>query len=156
MPRFSVTPGRLVLLLLLLLAGFAGGYFLWPLHVPPLPEEVVRIEISSIRLQPYEIEQETYTFSPDSDQWAQLEELLSQVTIHRCFQTLSGSTATGDTGGRVLNFYGRDGENNILWEITVTAGRHLRMGDRMYHLGWWDNLAGQELAEALAQRLEGA
>lgn len=56
----------------------------------------------------------------------------------------------------MLNFYGRDGENNLLWEITVTAGRHLRMGDRMYHLGWWDNLAGQDLAEALAQRLEGA
>lgn len=156
MTRFSVTPGRLVLLLLLLLAGFTGVYFLWPLHVPPLPEEAVRIEISSIRLQPYEIEQETYTLSPGSDQWAQLEELLSQVTVHRCFQTLSGSTSTGDTGGRVLNFYGRDGENNLLWEITVTAGSHLRMEDRMYHLGWWDNLAGQALAEALAQRLEGA
>lgn len=156
MTRFSVTPGRFVLLLLLLLAGFAGVYFLWPLHMPPLPEEVVRIEISSIRLQPYEIEEEAYTLSPDSQQWAQLEELLFQVTVHRCFQTLSGSTSTGGTGGRVLNFYGRDGENNLLWEITVTAGRHLRMGDRMYHLGWWDDLAGQELAETLAQRLEEA
>lgn len=95
MLRFSVTPGRLVLLLLLLLAGFAGVYFLWPLHMSPLPEEVVRIEISSSRLQPYEIEQETYTLSPGSDQWAQLEELLSQVTVHRCFQTLSGSTRYG-------------------------------------------------------------
>ena len=156
MLRFSVTPGRLVLLLLLFLAGFAGVYLLWPIHVPPLPEEVVRIEISSSCLRPYEIEQEAYTPSPDSDQWAQLEELLSQVTVHRCLQTLSGSTSTGDTGGRVLNFYGRDGENNLLWEITITAGSHLRMGDRMYHLGWWDDLAGQELAEALAQRLEGA
>lgn len=156
MLRFSVTPGRLVLLLLLFLASFAGVYLLWPIHVPPLPEKVVRIEISSSCLRPYEIEQETYTLSPDSDQWAQLEELLSQVTVHRCFQTLSGSTATGDTGGRVLNFYGRDGENNILWEITVTAGRHLRMGDQVYHLGWWDDLAGQDLAETLAQRLEEA
>ena len=120
---------------------------------PPLPEEAVRVDVSCSRLQPYEIEQETYTLSPDSDQWAQLEELLSQIIVHRCVQTLSGSTSTGDTGGRVLNFYGRDGENNLLWEITVTGGSHLRMGDQMYHLGWWDDLAGQELAEGLAQIL---
>ena len=37
---------------------------------------------------------------------------------------------------------------------TVTGGSHLRIGDRMYHLGWWDDLAGQELAEALARILE--
>ena len=154
MTRFSLKPGRLVLLLLLLLAGFAGFYFLQPLSLPPLPEEAVRIDVSSTRLQPYEMEQEAYALSPDSRQWAQLEELLSQVTVHRCVQTLSGSTSTGDTGGRVLYFYGRDGENNLLWELTVTGGSHLRMGDRVYHLGWWDNLAGQELAEALAQLLE--
>lgn len=154
MTRFSLRPGRLVLLLLLLLAGVAGFYFLQPLPLPPLPEEAVRIDVSSSRLRPYQITNESYPIDPGSHQWAQLEELLSQVTVHRCVQTLSGSTSTGDTGGRVLGFYGRDGENNLLWELTVTGGSHLRMGDRVYHLGWWDNLAGQELAEALAQLLE--
>ena len=153
MSRFSFPLRRLLPLLLLLLMGAAGVYFFQPLSLPPLPEEAVRVDVSCSRLQPYEIEQETYTLSPDSDQWAQLEELLSQVIVHRCFQTLSGSTSTGDTGGRVLLFYGRDGENNLLWEITVTGGSHLRMGDQMYHLGWWDDLAGQELAEGLAQIL---
>ena len=153
MSRFSFPLRRCLILLLLLLTGAAGFYFFQPLSLPPLPEEAVRVDVSCSRLQPYSMEDEAYTLSPGSPQWARIEELLSQVTVHRCVQTLSGSTSTGDTGGRVLLFYGRDGENNLLWEITVTGGSHLRMGDRVYHLGWWDDLAGRELAEGLAQIL---
>lgn len=154
MRRYLRKPKHLVLLLLLIGAAAAGAWFLQPLHLPALPDGTVQIDVSSSRLQPYEIQQEEYQLTPDSPQWARLEELLSGVTCHRCFKTLSGSTSTGDTGGRVLSFYGRDGEQEIVWDVTITAGCHIRIGERIYHLGWWDEQSGQQLAEELARILK--
>lgn len=156
MRRFFLTPQRLLLLFLLIVAGAAGIYFFQPLSLPALPEETVQVEVSSSRLQPYDIQQEEYILTPDSPQWLQMEEIFSSLTFHRCVQTLSGSTSTGGTGGRVLNFYGRNAEHDLLWDVTITASCHLRVGDLVYHLGWWGDEQGQQLANGLAQILEGS
>lgn len=153
MVRFFFRRRWFFLLPLLILAGGSGFYFFQPLPLPDLPQEAVQVDVSSSRLRPYEIQNETYILIPGTPQWAGLKKLLSGVTVHRCFQTLSGSTSTDGTGGLVLNFYGRDDQANLIWDITVTASSHLRIGDRVYHLGWWGNQSGQQLADQLAQML---
>ena len=154
MERVPPMRRRLVLLLLLLLAaGLAGFWFFAPLPLPSLPEETVQVDIAGSHLRPNGISQETWSLSPRSSQWAQVEACLSGVTCRRCFHTLWGSASMEGTGGQVLSFYGRDRENNILWEMTLTAGSHLRIGGRVYRLGRQD---GRALADGLAQILEEA
>lgn len=144
----------------LFVALLAGAVFYCrPLSFPDLTQVEKPIQITCIQNLPPIIkdyiaipQQQTtqFTIEPDSPEMAELTEILSRYHFHRCFQTLSKTTAIEDIGDD--SFFISSIDPDTL-ELEILSCRHLWLDGRVYHIGWFGDGQGQQLGAELAQVL---
>lgn len=154
-PRHIWVP---TILFVALLAGI--GVYCRPLSFPDLTHIGAPIQVTCIQALPPVIkdqiavpQQQTtqFTIEPDSPEMTELTETLSRYHYHRCFQTLSKTTTIEDIGDN--SFFISSTDPDIL-DLDILSCRHIWLGDRVYHIGWFGDGQGQQLGTELAQILK--
>ena len=92
----------------------------------------------------------SYLCSADPDTLAQLEDILSRYSYHRCLHTLFPFLAVGSDGSHHLLFH-------LAGDLLVlTNHRHLYAGERIYCLGYLGDSTADTLVQELLETLETA
>ena len=125
-----------------------GWYFLQPLPFPSL-DRCVRIEANYVQLSPGLIEHDSATLLPASSQWEEVGDLLRGSSYRRCWDTLWGTTSTGNLGPCIVTLYGYSRSGELLLDLTITSGRQILVNGRVYRM----DREGAGSAGALAQSL---
>ena len=142
-----------VLVLLALLAGIC--YMLWPHSFADLQPECDSITL--IRSgndtgvdHAAPITEETY--SSDSQEFAQIMDILSRYTYHRSFRTLTDAHwMEGNHAGYWLDVYLNHGDDSV--DFTC-GGTGEVLIDRVWRVGYWGNRAELAMMAELAAVLE--
>ena len=160
-PRDAHSPKHIWVPTILFATVLAGiGVYCRPLSFPDLTHIETPIQVTCIQVLPSAIndhssipQQQTtqFTIEPDFPEMTGLTETLSRYHYHRCFQTLSKTTAIEDTGDD--SFFISSTDPDIL-DLDILSCRHIWLGDRVYHIGWFGDGQGQQLGAELAQMLK--
>lgn len=126
-----------------------GAVFLWPLSFqgvfPPDTELVVTHSLISIENGVPRHTTANYEFAPDSQQFAQIEQILSGYTYHRSLRSFSSdTTVNGNDAGYWLFLYCGKGR------ILCSGTGEIVVNDRVYRMGYWGNQKAFSLMEELS------
>ena len=146
-PLWAVVPAAVLSVLLL-----AGWYFVQPLPFPGL-ERCDRVEATCIQLSPGLIEDNAATLLPASSQWVEVRDLLDSSSYRRCWDTLWGTTSTGNPGARVVMLFGYSSDGDLVLDLIVTSRQKIYLNGRIYEMGWFGASSAAELVQELSQTL---
>jgi len=142
---------KLALSLLVLLIVVLSAILLWPLSFSNAITEgtELRLRIRDIGLVddvPNDTAEE-YRFQPNSEEYIQIQQILSKYSYHRSFKTFgsmfSGIASIGGTGGKLLNLTSNGKE------IFLGGKGEIIVNNNMYRVG----LVGNKTALALIDEI---
>ena len=142
-----VIPAAVITAVLLL-----GWYFVQPIPFPAL-ERCERVEVAYAQLSPSLVEQDSDTLLPTSAQWEEVEHLLDSSSYRRCWKTLEGKSSMENVGTQTLSLYGYSGEGNLVMDLTITSGQHIRLNGQVYEMGQFGAVSAAELVQKLSQTM---
>lgn len=92
----------------------------------------------------------TYQFQPDSEEYLQMQEILSKYSFHRSLKTIFGyDFMSGDDDAYVLQLY--SGEKSIIFDGTNSV----LVNSRAYRIGYWGNTTALDMMDEIRGVLKG-
>lgn len=127
--------------------------FLWPLSFPNAITEGVPLDmlLADFYVENGEtgINSTTYQFQPDSEEYSQIQEILSKYSFHRSLKTVFGCDfMSGDDAAYVLQLY--SGETSIIFDGT----NRVLVNDRAYRIGYWGNTTALKMMDEICDVLQ--
>ena len=152
----KLSPCRVILIAFVLLLLVGVGYMLWPHSFADLQPEcdsitLIRSGNDTGVVHAAPITEETY--SSDSQEFAQIMDILSRYTYHRSFRTLVGAHwMEGNHAGYWLHVYLDRGDDRV--DFTCGGTGEILI-DIIWRVGYWGDRASLSMMAELAAVLEG-
>ena len=151
-----VTPLAALAILLLL-----AWYFVQPLDFPALAQrDVETVRVVTVRILPPETfadaprsDMQRHVFPAGSPEVEALQHVLDFSAYHRSWGTLTDAGKIGGGGECIVTIIGCDGEDRVVFDMTLTGGKDIFVNGRAYQVGWWGGGSGERLTEDLAGAL---
>ncbi|MGM9537096.1 MAG: hypothetical protein ACI3VN_02055 [Candidatus Onthomonas sp.] len=139
------------------------AFFLWPIRLTDrLPEkgvilvtwreDLISADEGSAAIRP-DMTCTNYRLEADSEEAAQMRDILSRYTCHRSWRTLIGDTIDGGgtDGWLFLMVYDeKEGAEDLL----SNGSGEIFLGGRIYHLGYWGDGQARAMQEEVRALLE--
>ena len=144
-----------VLLPLIALLLLIGSYMLRPhsfADLQPDCDSVIIFRTDTAEDLSYTTIKEAY--SSDSQEFAQIMDILSRYTYHRSFRTLAGANNTdGNHAGYWLHVYLDHGDDRV--DFTCGGTGEVLIDGLAWRVGYWGDRASLDMMAELAAVLEG-